>query len=308
MIGLRQLSHNRLELFASRFPLDALKPYLLSNYREAFAVIVLYEDNIEVYHETGIFSFDASEPETFNYEEFRAPLIEEFRDRLAICTVENLFLHLQATMEEKPMEDDPFHNLVFSILLTPPSREVLLDWERNIDHRLKRVLYDQRSTDHFLLFPYEMCVVYSHGNYYTSVTSEQEDLIQAVFEDIVERQLASISSPPFNPQFIAALYGHVKQYRTIRIKTERVHRDKSRQPFLLMTYPKRATFWTKPVARLMLDDTGNPVSFTEPEWISRLRYNLQYRDPILLPIVLILLLMGLTVAIVLYYRLNFPAP
>src|SRR5579883_3198550 len=127
MIGLRQLSNGRLELYASHFPLDILKPYLLDYYREAFATIVLYEDNIEVFHETGIYSFDASEPETFNYEEFRAELAEEFNDKVAVCTVENLFLHLQTLMEEKPLQDDPFHNLVFSISIEPPSREVLLD-------------------------------------------------------------------------------------------------------------------------------------------------------------------------------------
>jgi len=98
MIGLRQLSDNRLELYASRFPLETLKPFLLETYAQAYVTLILYEDNPEIYHETGIFQFNASEPETFNYEEFQAPLIAEFHDRLAVCTVENLFLHLERYM------------------------------------------------------------------------------------------------------------------------------------------------------------------------------------------------------------------
>src|SRR5580658_2612194 len=139
MIGLRQLSNRRLELYASQFSLETLKPFLLERYKDAYATIVLYEDNIEVFHETGIFSFDASEPETFNYEEFQAPLVAEYNDKLAICTVADLFTHLERYMENKPMEDDPFHNLVFSISHQPPSPDVLRDWEKNIDKRLRHV-------------------------------------------------------------------------------------------------------------------------------------------------------------------------
>lgn len=307
MIGLRQLSNNRLELYASRFPLDVLKPYLLDYYREAYATIVLYEDNIEVYHETGIFSFDASEPETFNYEEFRAPLIEEFHDRLAVCTVENLFLHLENFMEDKPLEDDPFHNLVFSISLAPPSREVLLDWEKHIDARLKRVLYDAHASEHFQLFPDEVCVVYSHDNHFTSVTSNREDLIQTLFEDVVERHLVDLSPPPLSPSLISDLYYHTKQYGRIRLKPERVHTTPAREAYLLVTYPGQANFKQKLIASIKLSDTGAPISISEASWISRLQYYLHYSDLSLVPMVLTLTFMTLAVIGALYFRILFPS-
>lgn len=309
MIGLRKLCHNRLELYASRFPLDALKPYLLDYYRNAYATIVLYEDNPEVFHETGIFRFDASEPETFNYEEFRAPIIEEFHDRLAICTVENLFLHLERYMEDRPLEDDPFHNLVFSISLKPPSRDVLLDWERNIDQRLRRVLYDDDSSEHFHLFPDEVCVVYSHANHYSSVTSDQEELIQSIFEDVVERHLSPTCMPPYSPQLVEALYDHLKTYGTLRLKADRLHLDKATgQPFLLVTYPGQSRPWRKQFSRLLLSPTGDPLSLTEPEETSRLRYHLLYSDMTLWPMILAVAFMSVVVLGAVVLRVMFSSP
>lgn len=308
MIGLRQLSNNRLELYASHFPLETLKPYLLAYYREAYATIVLYEDNIEVFHETGIFSFDASEPETFNYEEFRAPLIEEFHDRIAICTVENLFLHFDNFMEEKPLEDDPFQNLVFSISLTPPSRDVLLDWEKHIDNRLHRVLYDAKSSEHFQLFPEEVCVVYSHDNHFTSITSEREDLIQAIFEDIVERHLAPIiATPPLSSGLVEDLYRHTKTYGVIRLKADRLHTDEAGNPFLLVTYPRTSRGLQKRIARIALDQNGMPLSIGEAEFIPRLHYHLKFNDLSFLPMVLAVSLMSLAVMSALYFRILFPS-
>lgn len=306
MIGLRKLSNNRLELYASHFPLDTLKPYLLDFYRDAYATIVLYEDNIEVYHETGIFSFDASEPETFNYEEFRAPLIEEFHDRLAVCTVENLFLHLERVMEEKPMEDDPFQKLVFSISLAPPSRDILLDWEKNIDKRLRGVLYDEKSSAHFQLFPNEVCVVYSHDNHFTSVTSDQEDLIRAVFEDVVERHLAPITTPPLTSSLVDDLYRHLRTYGAIRLKADRLHTNEH-HPFLLVTYPGSSTRKLKRFAKLMLDANGTPLSIGEPDMMSRMRFHLRYSDLSYLPMVLVVSLMGFAVVSALYFRILFPS-
>lgn len=307
MIGIRELTNNRLELYASRFPLDVLKPYLLDFYREAYATIVLYEDNIEVYHETGIFSFDASEPETFNYEEFRAPLIEEFHDKLAICTVENLFLHLQKYVEEKPLEDDPFQNLVFSISLVPPSRDILLDWEKNIDKRLRRVLYDVKSSEHFQLFPNEVCVVYSHDNHFTSVTSDREELIQSIFEDVVERHLASLCNPPLSPSLVSDLYRHTRTYGCIRLKAERVHIEDSNRPMLLVTYPKKSTFRQKLISRIALTPDWAPLSLSEAQFIPRLVYYLRYSDFSLLPMVLVVLLLSLSVFFGLYLRILFPS-
>lgn len=306
MIGLRQLPPNRLELYASACPLEVLKPYLLHFYGEAFATIVLYEDNYEVYHETGIFSFDASEPETFNYEEFRAPLIEEFRDRVAICTVENLFLHLERFMEEKPMEDDPFQNLVFSISLAPPSREVLLDWEKNIDTRLRRVLYDAKSTEHFHLFPDEVCVVYSHDNHFTSITSEREDLVRALFEDMVERHLAPLATPPILPEITDTLYQHVQTHGMVRLKADRLYTEKSGESFLLVTYPKQRRFRLKQIARMQLDPSGQPLSLSEVEIVPWTRYYLHYMDLSVLPMVLTVVLMSLAVIGALYFRILFP--
>ncbi len=308
MIGLRQLSHNRSELYASHFPLDILKPYLLKDYREAFATIVLYEDNIEVFHETGIFSFDASEPETFNYEEFRAPLIEEFHDRLAICTVENLFLHLEHYMEEKPMEDDPFVNLVFSISLTPPSREVLEDWSRNIDQRLQRVLYDVESSEHFQLFPNEVCVVYSHDNYYTSVTSDREDLIYTMFEDLVEQYLAPITAPPLPQPFVQSLFELTKTQEVIRMKAERLHTDEEGQPFLLVTYPKQPFSQRKKMSRIYLNETGTPMAITPIETLPRLLYLWRYTDLSFTPIILTLALMTAVVGVAFFLRILLHAP
>jgi hypothetical protein len=307
MIGIRQLSKDRMELYASQCPLDALKPYLLDFYREAYVTIVLYEDNNEVYHETGIFSFDASEPETFNYEEFRAPLIEEFHDRLAICTVENLFLHLERYMEEKPMEDDPFRNIVFSISLAPPSRDVLLDWEKNIDKRLRRVLYDDKSTEHFQLFPEEVCVVYSHGNHFTSVTSERENLIQAIFEDVVERHLAPICEPPLAPGLITALYRHLTTYNIIRLKADRLHTDEAGQPYMLVTYPRQSKGMKKPFSRIILSETGVPLSLSEPEETTRFRYHLRYSDMSLLPMILVVSFMSFVILGALFLRMVFPS-
>jgi hypothetical protein len=307
MIGLRPLSNNRRELYASHVPLETLKPYLLHFYREAYATIVLYEDNIEVFHETGIFSFDASEPETFNYEEFRAPLIEEFHDRLAICTVENLFLHLERFVEEKPMEDDPFHNLVFSISLAPPSRELLLDWEKNINKRLRRVLYDYKSTEHFQLFPNEVCVVYSHGNYFTSVTSNHEALLEAIFEDIVKRYLGPLTTAPIPKSVIDALYWHTQTYDCIRFKPDRLHKDAEGKPFLLMTYPKREKLKQKPFAKIFLDVAGTPTSVSEQEFLLRLVYHLRYTDPTFLPMILIAALMCIVIAASLYFRIFGPS-
>ncbi len=307
MIGLRHLSNQRLELYASHFSLESLKPYLLDFYREAFATIVLYEDNIEVYHETGIFSFDASEPGTFNYEEFRAPLIEEFHDRLAICTVENLFLHFQRLMDEKPMEDDPFHNLVFSVSLVPPSRALLLDWEKNIDQRLRRVLYDDRSIEHFQLFPHEVLVVYSHDNYFTSVTSEQEDLLQALFEDLVEQSLAPITREKLQLPFLNQLYEYLNTYGTLRFKTERIHYDAENQPYLMVTFPGHSKGFKKLLAKIHLDNQGYPMSvspvFSMPRW----QYDLRYRDPTFMPMVLMVLMMLMMVLAGLYYRILFPS-
>ncbi len=307
MIGIRQLNNNRKELYASRFPIDVLKPYLLDYYRDAYATIVLYEDNIEVYHETGIFSFDASEPETFNYEEFQAPLIEDLHDKLAICTVENLFLHFENYMEDKPMEDDPFHNLVFSISKAPPSREILLDWEKNLDKRLKRVLYDEKSEDHFHLFPFEVCVVYSHDNYYTSVTSDNETLIRAIFEDVVERHLADLPSPVVSPELMDSLYQQTQEHGGIRLKVERMHYDSFGQPFLLVTYPKQSIFQKKRIAKLSLNEEFSPVAITPPVEVPKLLYILRYSDLTLLPMVLVLTVMTLAVVSALYFRILFPS-
>ncbi len=308
MIGLRQLSNNRQELYASRFPLEILKPYLLDYYKEAFATVVLYEDNIEAYHETGIFSFDASEPETFNYEEFRAPLIEEFHDRLAICTVDNLFLHLERYMEERPMEDDPFHTLVFSISLAPPSRDVLLDWEKNIDDRLKRVLYDDRSTEHFQLFPDEVCVVYSHNNHFTSVTSALPDLIKTVFEDIVEQHLAPLLNQPLAPALMETLYHHTNAYGAIRLKPERVYQDDTGKSFLLITYPRQHGGGKKQIAKLYFDAHGNPELLSDVELISLRQYYLKYSDLSFLPIILTVFLMVVLVFGAFYFRVLFQSP
>lgn len=305
MIGLRTLSNNRLELYASRFPLEVLKPYLLDYYREAYATIVLYEDNNEVFHETGIFSFDASEPETFNYEEFCAPLIEEFHDRLALCTVENLFLHFQNFMEEKPFEDDPFRKLVFSISLEPPSREILLDWEKNIDKRLRNVLYDHHSSEHFQLFPNEVCVVYSHDNHFTSVTSSREDLIQTVFEDIVERHLSPLCQPPISPSLISDLYWHTKNYGCLRLNPERLFEDKEQNNFLLVNYPGCSTQLTKLISRISLTPTGEPVSLSPAEPLQRFRYYLKYTDFSLFPIILVVSLMTIAVVSALYFQILF---
>lgn len=305
MIGLRNLSNNRLELYASRFPLDILKPYLLDYYREAYVTIVLYEDNIEVYHETGIFSFDASEPETFNYEEFKAPLIEEFHDRMAICTVESLFTHFQRYMEDKPLEDDPFQNIVFSISLVPPSRDILMEWEKNIDKHLRQVLYDVKSSEHFQLFPNEVCVVYSHDNYFTSVTSDQEDLIRAVFEDVLEKHMAPICDPPLPIELTNELYGHIKTYGCIQINPDRICNDSEGNVSMLVAYPGHSTRFSKLVSRIQLDETGIPVDISDTQYISRLQYYLRYSDFSLLPMILLAGLMIIAICFGLYFRIIF---
>lgn len=302
MIGLRHLSHNRTELYASHFPLEALKPYLLEYYRDAYATVVLYEDNPEFYHETGIVMFQAGEPETFNYEEFQAPLIEEFNDKLAICTVENLFQHFDNLSQSRPKDDDPFYNLVFSISLSPPSREILLDWEQNIENRLETVLYDTKAEGHFLLFPYEDGVVYSHGNHYTSITSDKPELIRAVFEDMVEKQLAALTQQPINQSLLNTLYQQLLTHGALRLSPDRVHPDKDGTLFLLVTYPGQKLQGEKRIAKLGLSAQGEPVSLSEPELMPRWRYHLYFNDWSMLPFILLVILMAIGIVGWFYFK------
>jgi len=302
VIGLRQLSNQRLELYASRFPLDGLRPYLMACFKDAYATIVLYEDDPEAYHETGIYSFDAEDPVTFNYEEFQAVLIEEFNDRVAVCTVENLFRHLDRVQENNPMADEPFRNLVFSISQTPPSRELLMDWEKNITRRLKRVLYDAKSSEHFQLFPNEECVVYAAENHFTCVTSDREDLIWAVFEDVVERQMLPLTQPPLQPGLLKGLYQHLKTWGVLRIVPERLHTAPDGSSFLLVTYPKHHRFRSKQIAKIRLDEAGTPVEISDTEQLGRLQYQLRYTDLTLMPVLLVLSFMLGVVGLIFAYQ------
>jgi sulfur transfer complex TusBCD TusB component (DsrH family) len=303
MIGIRTLSHNRQELFASRLPLDVLKPYLLADYAQAYVVLVLYEDTQEVIHESGIIRFDPTEPVTYNYERFQAPLIADYHDKLAVCTVENLFLHLERYVEDNPLADDPFHNIVFSVLEQLPSSEVLESWEKNIDTRLKRVLYDVKSSDHFQLFPEEICVVYSHNNHYTSITSDKPDLIYALFEDTLERQLAPLNSPELLPAVVQGLFQQAQYYQTIRLVADRLYQDEHK-PYLLITYSsKHSSMENKLLCKLFLSEKGHPVFLDEPFYMPRWQYWLKYSDLSILPMVVMVSLVALAVLAAVYLKL-----
>jgi hypothetical protein len=208
-------------------------------------------------------------------------------------------------MESRPLADDPFHNLVFSISLTPPSRDVLLDWEKHIDKRLKSVLYDEDSEEHFRLFPDEVCVVYSHNNHFTSVTSDRWDLLRMVFEDIVERQLTPVIKPPLPPEFVEALYSHTKTFGTIRLNAERLYTDRNGQNFMLLTYPKKSTAKRKRFAKMWIDDDGKPVHIDAPQLIPRWKFVLKYSDLSFTPMALVVMLMLFAVASALAMQLMF---
>jgi hypothetical protein len=169
------------------------------------------------------------------------------------------------------------------------------------------VLYDVKSSEHFHLFPKEVCVVYSHDNYFTSVTSDREDLIQAIFEDILERYLAPLCNPPLSPELVSELYRHTKTYGCIRIQAERLYQDPQTGSFLLVTYPKKSTRTQKLVSRMPLADDGTPTAVSEAEYLPRWRYYLYYSDFTMMPVVLVVSLMTLAVLFGLYFRILFPS-
>lgn len=321
MLGVKSLSHNRWELYASQCPLSVLKPFLLSHYPNAIATLVLYEDFREVYHETGIFSFDASEPETFNYQDFQAPLIEQFHHRIALCTVENLLLHFERRMAQDPLRDDPFHNLLVSISWQAPPRPQLIEWASSIDKHLKETLWDKDSPNHFLLFPDEVCVLYSQDNYFTSMTSNQDSLIKALFNDVMSYKLLGPYDrmnqktgplPVLSADLMDALYDHVKDVGCIHLHNERLYRHQGKD-YWLITYPQSEqpiqNDTTKhAVSHIRLNDQHLPEALEPMVPLSQWAYHSRYTDWFWFPVAMVLVLMLLTIIAIFVLPPSFTNP